>query len=116
MKEIIAIIRPSKWPATKERLTAMSLSYTQFRVYGRGRQKGLRYPSRSKQSGKEMSGIYYVPKRWLIITVADERVKETIQALIQVNQTGTIGDGKIFVLPVEDVLRLRTGERGSLAA
>lgn len=115
MKEIIAVIRPKRWTATKARLTERGLSYTQCRVYGRGKQKGLKYLARSKGGAITEAGIRYVPKRWVILVVPDERAHETVQALIQVNQTGSIGDGKIFVSPIEEAVRIRTGETGAMS-
>lgn len=112
MKEIIAIIRTNRWNVTKGKLTALELSYTQCRVYGRGKQRGLKYLTRSKSGALTEAGIRYVPKRWIVLAVPDERVDGTVHALIEVNQTGSIGDGKIFVAPLEEAIRIRTGEAG----
>ena len=113
MKEVIAIIRPKRWTATKQKLTELKLSYTQCRVHGRGKQKGLKYLSRSKNGVLSESGVRTVPKRWITLAVSDDKVNETVQAIIQVNQTGSIGDGKIFVMPLEEAIRIRTGETGA---
>ena len=115
MKEIIAIIRPEQWNATKGKLTELGLPYTQCRVYGRGKQRGLKYLSRSKSGALTQTGVRYVPKRCVILVVSDERVEATVQALIQINQTGSIGDGKIFVSPLEEAVRIRTGETGAVS-
>ena len=112
MKEVMAIIRPGKWTATKLKLVDLGItSYTTSRVYGRGRQKGLRYLSR--QGGR--TGMNTVPKRLVWLWLHDEQVPRVVEAIIEVNRTGAIGDGKIFVCPAEDAIRLRTGDRGELA-
>lgn len=112
MKEIIAIIRPQKWAATKARLMELGvMSFTTCRVYGRGRQNGVRYVT--PQGG--VAGMRTVPKRLVWLWLPEELVPEVIDALIEVNRTGAIGDGKIFICPMEDALRLRTGDRGELA-
>jgi nitrogen regulatory protein PII 2 len=108
MKEIIAVIRPHKWQATKARLLERGIgAYTVQRVYGRGRQKGLLYLSKT---GKVERGITYLPKRMVTLFVPDARAQEIVDLLVDVNRTGEIGDGKIFVCPVETAARIRTGE------
>ena len=110
MKEIIAIIRPHKWHATKAKLLAQGIgAYTVQRVFGRGRQKGLLYLS---ANGKVERGIAYLPKRMVTLFVPDERVREALDLLIEANKTEEIGDGKIFVCPVDGAERIRTGESG----
>lgn len=115
MKEIIAIIRPGRWSATKKKLVELSLPYTHCRVYGRGRQKGLRYLSVSNDDSTAEAGIRYFPKQCVILMVPDERVEEVVQMIMTVNRTGMIGDGKIFVSPLESAVRIRTNEAGLLA-
>ena len=113
MKEIIAIIRPQKWGATKSRLEEMGFSaFTEHRVFGRGRQNGLRY---LKPGAKELSGISYIPKRMVHLIVPDEAVSQIVVALEEVNKTPAMGDGKIFVCPMEEVIRIRTQETGAAA-
>lgn len=109
MKEIVAIIRPNMWRKTKAKLIEEGIASTVHRVYGRGKQKGLRYLSKS---GKIEEGIRFLPKRLVTIFVNDEDVQKVIDLLIQSNQTGEIGDGKIFVSPLENVERIRTSELG----
>jgi nitrogen regulatory protein PII 2 len=109
MKEIIAIIRANKWQATKKLLLDKGItSYTVQRVFGRGKQKGLIYLSKS---GTEVRGISYLPKRMVTLFVRDEEVSGIIDLLIGANRTGEIGDGKIFVCPLESAERIRTGEK-----
>jgi|GEM_PF-80073 len=110
MKEVMAILRPSKWNETKQKLTeAGILAFTQRRVYGHGKQKGLLYWSPKKSAGNSESGIQFIPKRLVIIVVPETQVSLVVNALVQANQTGAIGDGKIFVSPVEEVIMVRTG-------
>jgi nitrogen regulatory protein PII 2 len=112
MKEVMAIIRPGQWNATRAKLVELNISgYTTCRVYGRGKQKGLRYLS--KQGGT--IGMRYIPKRLVWMWLHEDQVDPVVQALIAVNQTGEIGDGKIFVCAADDALRVRTGDRGALA-
>lgn len=119
MKEIITIIRPKKVSATKEALVTLGIpSMTAIPVLGRGRQKGIdsevniEYRAGILEQNKN-GGMKYVPKRYLSIIISDEHVEEAIAAIIRINQTGQIGDGKIFICPVEDALRIRTDERGN---
>ncbi len=110
MKEIIAVIRPNQWQKTKSKLLEEGFTaFTVHRVYGRGRQKGLQYLSKT---GKIQEGICFLPKRMATIFVEDEDVKPLVDLLVKINQTGEIGDGKIFVAPLEAVQRVRTGEVG----
>ena len=100
MKEIIAVIRAEKWQATLEALQTVGVEdTTQRRVMGRGRQQGLQYLRRAQ--GAEGASMPYLPKRLVTCLVEDQQVPATVQALIQVNQTGNYGDGKIFVCPLE---------------
>jgi nitrogen regulatory protein PII 2 len=119
MKEIITVIRPKKVNATKEILVRLGIpSMTAIPVLGRGKQKGIdsevniEYRAGILEQNKS-GGMKYVPKRYLSIVVSDENVDTVIDAIIQVNRTGQIGDGKIFVCPVEDALRIRTDEQGN---
>ena len=113
MKEIIAIIRPQKWAATKAKLEAMAvISFTEHRVFGRGMQNGLRY---LKPGSIELSGITYIPKRMIHIIVTDEAVEKIVSTISEVNQTPAMGDGKIFVCPMDEAIRIRTQEQGAAA-
>ena len=110
MKEIIAIIRPNQWQKSKARLLEEGFtSFTVHRVYGRGRQKGLQYLSKT---GKVEEGIRFLSKRMLTLFVKDEDASAVTDLLIAENKTGEIGDGKIFVCPLDAVERVRTGELG----
>ena len=113
MKEVVAIIRPQCWKATKAALQEIGITgSTQHRVYGRGRQTGLRY---LKPGTKEILGVSYIPKRMVHVMVADKDVNRVIDVLLRVNRTPAFGDGKIYVCPVEDAIRISTQEAGHLA-
>lgn len=114
LKEVIAILRPERWPQTKVRVQRLRLpAFTQHRVLGRGRARGLRYlPRQGAASG---TGVRYLPKRMVSWIVEASCVEPLVQAVIEANRTGRVGDGKIFVLPVEDAIRVRTDERGCAA-
>lgn len=121
MKEIITVIRPKKVNATKSALEELGLpSMTAIPVLGRGKQKGIlsevniEYRPGIFEEGKN-NGMKYIPKRYLSIVVSDELVDKVINAISTVNKTGEYGDGKIFVCPVEEAVRIRTGEIGELA-
>ncbi|MBI3594396.1 MAG: P-II family nitrogen regulator [Nitrospirae bacterium] len=118
MKEIIAVIRPSQAFITKKNLQSDGFpAYTSMRVLGRSRQRGLRYAPRSfffwRRHGDKVE-VQFVPKLYISLIVADRDVSLVVQSLIRSNQSGKIGDGKIFVLPVEEALQIRnqfTGDR-----
>lgn len=108
MKLIIAIIKPHKLEEVKDALNSIGVrGITVTEVKGYGRQKGHKELFR----GAEYQ-IDFVPKVKLEIVVNDEILEEAVTTISDVAKTGKIGDGKIFVLPVEDVIRIRTGERG----
>ena len=111
LKEVLAIIRPAQWSQTKARVQRLRLpAFTQQRVLGRGRERGLRYLPR--QGANRQVAIRYLPKRMVSWVVEAAHVEPLVQAIIAANRTGQLGDGKIFVLPVDDAIRVRTGERG----
>jgi nitrogen regulatory protein P-II 1 len=111
MKKIEAIIKPFKLDDVKEALAEADISrITVSEVKGHGRQQGHTELYRGNEYVVE-----YLPKIKIEIVVNDEFVDKAIEAIIKGAKTGKIGDGKIFVLPVEDVIRIRTGERGSEA-
>ncbi|SFM88844.1 P-II family nitrogen regulator [Thermodesulforhabdus norvegica] len=118
LKEIMAVIRPNKVLTTKKALDEIGItSFTAYRVLGRGKQGGrvseLAYPvSEDLKRKLEDAPPSFIPKRLLMIVVKDSDVDLVVQKIIRVNRTGEQGDGKIFVLPVDDALRLRTGEHG----
>ena len=109
MKKIEAIIKPFKLDDVKEALQEIGLQgITVVEARGFGRQKGHTELYR----GAEYV-VDFLPKVKIEVIVADEQVEATVEAIVSAAQTGRIGDGKIFVLPVEDVIRIRTGERGA---
>ena len=108
MKKIEAIIKPFKLDDVKEALQEIGLhGITVTEARGFGRQKGHTELYR----GAEYV-VDFLPKVKIEVIVTDETVEKTIEAIVAAAQTGRIGDGKIFVSPVEDVIRIRTGERG----
>ena len=111
MKKIEAIIRTVKFEAVKTALEKAGIeSMTVTEVKGRGKQKGITQQWRGAEYVVDM-----IPKTKIEIVV-DDQLKETVVNLIcDVAGTGSIGDGKIFVVPVEEVIRVRTRERGSEA-
>jgi len=111
MKLIIAIIKPFKLDEVKEALSKVGVDgMTVTEVKGFGRQKGHTEIYR----GSEYT-VDFLPKVKLEIAVTDELLKPAITAISSGAKTGKIGDGKIFVVPLEDVLRIRTDERGESA-
>ncbi|WP_440947171.1 P-II family nitrogen regulator [Methanosarcina sp. T3] len=116
MKEITAIIRMNKVQKTKDALLGCGFpSFTVRRVMGRGKQKGLCFefnPPLPDPEKEAETCIRFIPKRMLTVVVDDENVSEVVQKIIEVNQTGNPGDGKIFVSNITEAIRIRTGERG----
>ena len=111
MKLIIAIIKPFKLEEVKEALAAIGIEgMTVTEVKGFGRQKGHTEIYR----GSEYT-VDFLPKVKLEIVLPDELVGKAVSAITQAAKTGKIGDGKIFITPVEDVIRIRTGEHGEAA-
>jgi nitrogen regulatory protein P-II 1 len=108
MKKIEAIIRPEKLDAVRGALDEKGFpGMTVSEVKGRGRQKGITLQWRAGDYRVE-----FLPKVKLEIIVADEDAEAVIETICEVAKTGKIGDGKIFVYPVDDVIRVRTKERG----
>jgi nitrogen regulatory protein P-II 1 len=108
MKKIEAIIKPFKLDEVKEALHAVGISgLTVTEVKGFGRQKGHTELYR----GAEYQ-VDFLPKIKLEIAVPDELVRQVVEAIETAAKTGRIGDGKIFVTAIEEVVRIRTGERG----
>jgi nitrogen regulatory protein P-II 1 len=111
MKKIEAIIKPFKLDEVKAALGGIGVEgLTVTEVKGFGRQKGHTELYR----GAEYV-VDFIPKIKLEIVVADELVERVIEAVVGAANTGKIGDGKIFVLPLGEVVRIRTGERGAAA-
>jgi nitrogen regulatory protein P-II 1 len=108
MKKIEAIIKPFKLDEVKSALTKVGVQgMTVTEVKGFGRQKGHTEVYR----GAEYK-IDFLPKAKIEMIVADEMVVQVIETIERAAKTGKIGDGKIFVSPIEEVIRIRTGERG----
>ena len=108
MKKIEAIIKPFKLDDVKERLDEVGIhgmTVSDVKGFGRGAGKAPVYP------GAEYI-VDFVPKVKLEIVVPDDMVHDTIETITHAARTGHVGDGKIFVLPVDDAVRIRTGESG----
>jgi nitrogen regulatory protein P-II 1 len=111
VKQITAIIKPFKLDEVREALAEVGVSgLTVTEVKGFGRQKGHTELYR----GAEYV-VDFLPKIRLEVVVADEMVDPAIEAIVRVARTGKIGDGKIFVTPVEQAVRIRTGETNETA-
>ncbi len=111
MKIIIAVIKPDRLEAVKQELYKAEVNLiTVSEVLGHGRQMGVTEVYRGV---KEMGNL--LRKIQLFIAVNDAFVEPTIKAIIKGGKTGEIGDGKIFVLPLEECIRIRTEERGGTA-
>jgi nitrogen regulatory protein P-II 1 len=111
MKKIEAIIKPFKLDEVKEALNGIGIhGMTVTEVKGFGRQRGHTELYR----GAEYV-VDFLPKLKLEIVVGNDRVEPAIEAILEAAGTGKIGDGKIFVLDLGDVVRIRTGERGEAA-
>ena len=109
MRKVEAIIKPFKLDEVKDALHEIGIhGMTVTEVKGFGRQKGHTELYR----GAEYV-VDFLPKIKIEIVVPDEMVDKVVQAVAGAANTGRIGDGKIFVLPMEEVIRIRTGERGS---
>lgn len=108
MKLVVAFIKPFKLDQVKEALTAINIrGMSVSEVRGFGRQRGHTELFR----GSEYQ-VDFLPKIRIDLVVRDEDVDTVIDAIVEAGRTGQVGDGKIFVLPVEDAIRIRTGEAG----
>lgn len=108
MKLILAVIRPHRLNEVKEALSEIGVAgLTVIEVKGAGRQKG----QVERYRGSEYS-VDLLAKCKLEVVVSDDQCEEVVQTIRKAAYTGEIGDGKIFILPLEDALRIRTGERG----
>lgn len=110
MKKIEAIIRKTKFDDVKEALDAINIewfSYYDVRGVGKARQ------------GRIYRGVIYdtscIERILISIIVRDKNVNKTVNAIQEAAQTGEIGDGRIFIIPVENAVRIRTGEQGDIA-
>ncbi|MDR1517769.1 MAG: P-II family nitrogen regulator [Dysgonamonadaceae bacterium] len=110
MKKIEAIIRKTKFEEVKDALLEADIewfSYYDVRGVGKARQ------------GRIYRGVVYdtssIERTLISIVVRDKNVEKTVLAILQSAKTGEIGDGRIFVIPIEDAIRIRTGEKGDIA-
>ncbi len=111
MKKIECVTRPLKLEPVKDALTDIGIvGMTVTEVRGCGKQRGRT----ERYRGAEYV-VSLLPKVKLEIIIPDERVEEVVNVIAETARTGEIGDGKIFVLPVQEVIRIRTGERGEEA-
>jgi nitrogen regulatory protein P-II 1 len=111
MKKIEAVIKPFKLDEVKEALQDMGVQgMTVLEAKGYGRQKGHTELYR----GAEYV-VDFLPKMKIEVVVADDQVEQVLETLVNAARTGRIGDGKIFVTDLQDVIRIRTGERGPQA-
>ena len=138
MTEIMAVIRQSKVKETLEALSKIGVdSTTVHNLNGRGRQGGnimesvdplmkvdvecvsriYKFPTPSSMAeySKLTKPVFWIPKTLLDIVVEDVPADKVVEVITAVNRTGSPGDGKVFVLPIEDAIRIRTGERGPAA-
>ena len=111
MKKIEAIIKPFKMEDVKQALAEIGITgMTLSEVKGFGRQKGHSETYR----GSEYT-VDFPPKIKFEIVVSDDRVRKAVETIVEAARTGKIGDGKVFVVPIEQAIRIRTEERGEAA-
>ncbi len=111
MKKVEAIVKPFKLEEVKEALAGLGIQgMTVTEVKGFGRQKGHKELYRGAEYVVE-----FLPKMKIEIVVSDDLLDSTVKAIVEAASTGRIGDGKIFVSPVDDAVRIRTGESGDVA-
>jgi nitrogen regulatory protein PII len=114
LKEVIAIVRPAKHVVTRRALEAAGIfSYTTFPVLGRSRQRGLRFQSK----GTEEVAIRFLPKQYFSIVVPKAQLSAAVAVIMRVSRTGEgqFGDGRIFVIDIDEAIRVSTGETGNEA-
>ena len=112
MNKVEAIVRPEKLEAVKEALAdAGFVGLNIVNVTGRGVQKGIVHAGR----GGEEYRVDMLPKSKIELVVRDGDTEKVVATIIEASRTGSIGDGKIFIIPVSDAIRVRTGERGDAA-
>lgn len=111
MKKIEAIIKPFKLEEVKEALTKLGVQgMTVSEVKGFGRQKGHTELYRGAEYATD-----FIPKVQIELIIADDMLPQVLETIMRTAKTGKIGDGKIFVSPIEQVIRIRTGEEGKEA-
>jgi len=125
VKEIIAIVRPNAVKKTAEALASVGFpAMYMCECFGRGKQKGyfaLNMPDlvdmdKVREEGEAMGlSLRYIPKRMISLVVDEFDVPLVVGIIMKINRTGRHGDGKIFVLPSDEAIRVRTGEKGSSA-
>jgi nitrogen regulatory protein PII len=111
MKMITAMVRPTRVDAVKAALVAIEVvGMTVSDSRGFGRQKG----QVERYRGTEFT-VEFLPKSKVVVVVPDEKLDAAVAAILEAARTGEIGDGKIFVTPVEQAIRIRTGDTGEIA-
>ena len=111
MKKVTAMIKPFKLDDVREALSDIGIQgMTVTEVKGFGRQKGHTEVYR----GAEYA-VDFLPKIQINIVLSDDQIERVIEVIIETARTGKVGDGKIFVTPVDQVIRIRTGETGDVA-
>jgi nitrogen regulatory protein P-II 1 len=111
VKKVEAIVKPFKLEEVKEALAGVGIQgLTVSEVKGFGRQKGHKELYRGAEYVVE-----FLPKVKLEIVVNDDKLEQVVEAIVKAASTGRIGDGKIFVSPIEEAIRIRTGESGDVA-
>ncbi len=109
MKKIEAIIRPERMTAVKDALAEAGFSgLNTVQIMGRGVQRGIVHQGR----GGVSVSVDMLPKTKVELVVLDDQLDGALEIIIDASRTGEIGDGKIFISPVDDAVRVRTGERG----
>jgi nitrogen regulatory protein P-II 1 len=107
MKRITAVIRREKLDAVKHAMRELGPGMTVTDVKGQGRQKGITEVYRGSEYCLDL-----LPKTQIDMVVQTEDVERIVSTILEIAKTGNIGDGKIFIAPVDDVIRIRTGDRG----
>ena len=117
MKKIEAIIRRTKFDDVKDALLAADIEwFSYYEVRGVGKMREARIYRGVAYDTSSIERILLSIERMLLsIVVRDKNVEKTVQAVTKAAYTGEIGDGRIFIIPVEDSIRIRTGERGDIA-
>ncbi|MCY4584959.1 MAG: P-II family nitrogen regulator [Bryobacterales bacterium] len=111
MKRLEAIIQPYKTDDVREALKKIGVDgMTIYDVRGHGRQKGHKEIYRGQEYEVDL-----LPKTKIELIIADDRVEETVNAIVESACTGKIGDGKVFIYPIEDAIRIRNKDRGEAA-
>jgi nitrogen regulatory protein PII len=110
LKEVVAVIRPEGWIKTKTKVESLGIfAVAHHRVAGRGRQRGLHFLARrGAQSG---TGFRFLPKRMVSWIVPESRVDALVQSIMEANRTHQMGDGKIFVLPLDEAMQIQMDEQ-----